>query len=114
MGPSLDLGREMVEMGPGSDLGAGGRVAQPALARMVTAPARRTATIASRVLNGRHAEGLLESGLAARCRRAPPQRDKADFMGWILLEAAVALAIGLAIVWWTWPAKGDPKDDDKR
>jgi hypothetical protein len=26
-------------------------------------------------------------------------------MGWILLEAAVALAIGLFIVWWTWPKK---------
>jgi hypothetical protein len=26
-------------------------------------------------------------------------------MGWILLEAAVALAIGLFIVWWTWPRK---------
>ncbi|MFO1321890.1 MAG: hypothetical protein U1F52_19980 [Burkholderiales bacterium] len=26
-------------------------------------------------------------------------------MGWLLLEAGVALAIGLFIVWWTWPGK---------
>jgi len=26
-------------------------------------------------------------------------------MSWIILEAAVALAIGLFIVWWTWPKK---------
>jgi hypothetical protein len=37
-------------------------------------------------------------------------------MGWILLEAGVALAIGLFIVWWTWPKKrqdppGDRRDD---
>ena len=24
-------------------------------------------------------------------------------MVWLLIEAAVALAIGLFIVWWTWP-----------
>lgn len=26
-------------------------------------------------------------------------------MAWLLLEAGVALAIGLFIVWWTWPRK---------
>jgi hypothetical protein len=39
-----------------------------------------------------------------------------DGRGWILLEAGVALAIGLFIVWWTWPKKrqdppGDRRDD---
>jgi hypothetical protein len=24
-------------------------------------------------------------------------------MAWLLIEAGVALAIGLFIVWWTWP-----------
>jgi hypothetical protein len=24
-------------------------------------------------------------------------------MAWLILEAAIALAIGLFIVWWTWP-----------
>jgi len=26
-------------------------------------------------------------------------------MAWLLLEAGVALGIGLFIVWWTWPTK---------
>ena len=32
-------------------------------------------------------------------------------MGWIFLEAGVALAIGVFIVWWTIPRK--PRDDSK-
>lgn len=35
-------------------------------------------------------------------------------MAWLLIEAGVALAIGLFIVWWTWP-KRDPaarRDDE--
>jgi hypothetical protein len=35
-------------------------------------------------------------------------------MGWLLFEAAVALAIALFIVWWTWPRpqpKRPPGDD---
>lgn len=36
-------------------------------------------------------------------------------MGWLLLEAGVALAIGLLIVWWTWPKGGQKKHgDDER
>jgi len=37
-------------------------------------------------------------------------------MGWILLEAAVALAIGLFIVWWTWPRdkRPPPRADEDR
>lgn len=36
-------------------------------------------------------------------------------MSWLLLEAGVALAIGLFIVWWTWPKKrpGDEGADDE-
>ncbi len=32
-------------------------------------------------------------------------------MLWLLLEAAVALAIALFIVWWTWPRKPKPRGD---
>jgi hypothetical protein len=32
-------------------------------------------------------------------------------MVWLLLEAGVALAILLLIVWWTWPHKPKPPDD---
>jgi len=60
------------------------------------------------------------SATTATDRRAPAPRlqsrltvwlrdgDRAignSIMGWILLEAAVALAIGLFIVWWTWPKR---------
>jgi len=43
-------------------------------------------------------------------------RAKAGHMGWILLEAAVALAIGLFIVWWTWPRdkRPPPREDEDR
>jgi hypothetical protein len=33
-------------------------------------------------------------------------------MGWILLEALVALVIAVAIVWWTVSARGKPRDHD--
>jgi len=33
-------------------------------------------------------------------------------MFWLLLEAGVALAILIAIVWWTWPRA--PRDKDGR
>ena len=26
-------------------------------------------------------------------------------MGWVFLEVALALAIAIGIVWWTWPRK---------
>ncbi len=32
-------------------------------------------------------------------------------MFWLLLEAGVALAILLFIVWWTWPRKPKPPRD---
>jgi len=32
-------------------------------------------------------------------------------MIWVLLEAGVALAILLFIVWWTWPRKPKPPRD---
>ncbi len=35
-------------------------------------------------------------------------------MLWLLLEAGVALAILLFIVWWTWPRKPDRPDDSGR
>jgi hypothetical protein len=35
-------------------------------------------------------------------------------MFWLLLEAGVALAILLFIVWWTWPRKPGPPDRDER
>jgi hypothetical protein len=33
-------------------------------------------------------------------------------MAWLLLEAGIALFIGLFIVWWTWPRKR--KDDEEK
>ena len=33
-------------------------------------------------------------------------------MIWLIVEAGVALAIGLFIVWWTWPKK--PRDGDDK
>jgi hypothetical protein len=35
-------------------------------------------------------------------------------MGWILLEAGVALGIALFIVWWTWPKKRQDPPADRR
>ena len=38
-------------------------------------------------------------------------------MVWLLIEAAVALSIGLFIVWWTWPKSrrdASPVDDTGR
>jgi hypothetical protein len=38
-------------------------------------------------------------------------------MFWLILEAAVALAILLFIVWWTWPRKPKPpaeRDPDSK
>jgi hypothetical protein len=32
-------------------------------------------------------------------------------MFWLLLEAGVALAILLFIVWWTWPRPSQPPDE---
>ena len=32
-------------------------------------------------------------------------------MFWLILEAAIALAILLIIVWWTWPRKPKTPDD---
>jgi hypothetical protein len=32
-------------------------------------------------------------------------------MFWLLLEAGVALAILIGIVWWTWPRRAPPRDD---
>jgi uncharacterized membrane protein YccC len=34
-------------------------------------------------------------------------------MGWVFLEVLLALAIAIAIVWWTFP-KTSKKDDDDR
>ena len=33
-------------------------------------------------------------------------------MFWLLLEAGVALAILLLIVWWTWPKRPKPSERD--
>jgi hypothetical protein len=35
-------------------------------------------------------------------------------MEWIFLEAAVALGLGLFIVWWTWPKKKPQRDERER
>lgn len=36
-------------------------------------------------------------------------------MGWIILEALVALLLGLGIVWWTMsPARKRERDEEKR
>jgi uncharacterized membrane protein YccC len=34
-----------------------------------------------------------------------------DALFWLVLEAAVALALLIAIVWWTWPKKRSRQDD---
>jgi hypothetical protein len=39
-------------------------------------------------------------------RRSP----EGEALGWVLLEVLAALAIAIAIVWWTFPKK--PKDGD--
>ena len=31
-------------------------------------------------------------------------------MGWVMLEIALALAVAVAIVWWTLPRKEKPRD----
>jgi hypothetical protein len=35
-------------------------------------------------------------------------------MGWVFLEIVVALAIAVAIVWWTLPRKPRARDQDSR
>jgi uncharacterized membrane protein YccC len=32
-------------------------------------------------------------------------------LGWVFLEIALALAIAVAIVWWTLPKKRKPRED---
>ncbi|HET7729375.1 MAG TPA: hypothetical protein VFK48_05020 [Usitatibacter sp.] len=35
-------------------------------------------------------------------------------MGWVFLEIAVALAIAVAIVWWTFPKRPKPGDPQRK
>jgi uncharacterized membrane protein YccC len=35
-------------------------------------------------------------------------------VGWVFLEILVALAIAVAIVWWTFPKKAKPPDDERK
>lgn len=37
-------------------------------------------------------------------------RDKESDMGWVFLEIVVALAVAVAIVWWTLPRKPKPPE----
>ena len=69
------------------------------MASVAAARRRQSGRLQSRCKGGRGAD-------------APPISDRTVLMGWILLEAAVALAVGLAIVWWTWPKKPRPGDAD--
>jgi len=39
-----------------------------------------------------------------------PKPDRRKML-WLLLEAGLALAVLILIVWWTWPKK--PRDDDR-
>ena len=34
-------------------------------------------------------------------------------MGWVFLEVLAALAIAIAIVWWTFPKSPKKRDDDR-
>ena len=50
-----------------------------------------------------------------------PRDSKEKAVGWVFLEIAAALAIAVAIVWWTFPrkprgedAERDPTDGEKR
>jgi hypothetical protein len=36
---------------------------------------------------------------------------KRDLMGWIVFEALLALAVMLAVVWWTFRGRADTSDD---
>jgi len=38
--------------------------------------------------------------------------EKEEFVGWVFLEIAVALAIAVLIVWWTLPRKPRTRDDE--
>jgi hypothetical protein len=82
-------GRSGGEVGVAGTIGPVGPVAQPAIS-------------ASRASDRRAAARPLQSRLANWLRALAAGN---SIMGWILLEAAVALAIGLFIVWWTWPRK---------
>jgi hypothetical protein len=35
-----------------------------------------------------------------------------DALLWLLLEAAAALGLLVFIVWWTWPRRKKPRDED--
>jgi phosphate/sulfate permease len=68
---------------------------------MVEQPASTSSADAHRRSHARP----LESRSSSRSRAGREARRNRSIMSWILLEAAVALAIGLFIVWWTWPKK---------
>jgi phosphate/sulfate permease len=63
------------------------------------------ASSSSAAAHRRSAARPLESRSSSRSRDVLEVRRNRSIMSWIILEAAVALAIGLFIVWWTWPKK---------
>ena len=84
--------------GVGPEGGVGrGVVAQPAISATAVMPAATPRRV--------------EYGTEGRRIGAAARSSRQDIMGWILLEAALALAIGLLIVWWTWPRKKRPDDE---
>ena len=57
------------------------------------------------------ASGWIFSGGSLKCR-IPLTSIVMEPLFWLLLEAGVALALLLAIVWWTWPRK-KPRDRNR-
>jgi len=41
-----------------------------------------------------------------------PKLLRMDALLWLLLEAAAALGLLVFIVWWTWPRRKKPRDED--
>ena len=74
-------------------VGAGGGEAQPA---------RRTSRVAP-------VRAAIEDNGCAR------NANEEEYVGWVFLEIALALAIAVLIVWWTLPRKprGRPEDDER-
>jgi hypothetical protein len=67
------------------------------------------------------ATGLLDVGISIFVRYSAATRipevysDAVEGLLWLLLEAGVALALLLLIVWWTWPRrKAGKKTNDER
>jgi len=59
-----------------------------------------------------HADSGAGNGAQAAAVRMRPAKRRPRAVWVVLLEMGLALGLAVFIVWWTWPKKRDPGDDD--